>query len=96
LQNLQNVDERTQGTHLPQEKKMEVPQVRQGQDARAKISLETTAARRSQLAPVASAIIGSDFFGSVVLPWFGRCHDVLDSQRRSVTPAAIEGATFKV
>src|ERR1039457_2665257 len=41
LQHLQNSDERTQGAHLPQEKKMEVPQVRQSQDARTKISLET-------------------------------------------------------
>jgi hypothetical protein len=34
LQDLQNSDDRTQGAHLPQEKKMEVPQVRQGQNAR--------------------------------------------------------------
>jgi hypothetical protein len=38
LQGLQNSDERIEGTHLPQEEKMEVPEVRQGQDARAKVT----------------------------------------------------------
>jgi hypothetical protein len=33
LQDLQNSDDGTEGAHLPQEKKMEVSQVRQGQDA---------------------------------------------------------------
>ena len=41
LQHLQNSDERTQRAHLPQEKKMEVRQVRPCQDARAQIGLET-------------------------------------------------------
>jgi hypothetical protein len=45
LQHLQNSDEGTQRAHLPQEKKMEVPQVRPGQDARAQIDLETSAMR---------------------------------------------------
>jgi hypothetical protein len=33
LQVLQNSDDGTQGAHLPQEEKMEMPQVRQSQDA---------------------------------------------------------------
>jgi len=40
MQGLQDPDEGTQGAHLPQETKMEVPEVRQGQDAGAKICLE--------------------------------------------------------
>jgi hypothetical protein len=39
LQTLQNPDEGTQGSHLPQEKKMEVPQVREGEDAEPKAGL---------------------------------------------------------
>src|SRR5260370_25346394 len=37
---MQDSDDRTQGPHLPQEEKMEVPQVREGQDARAKAGLD--------------------------------------------------------
>jgi len=38
LRHLQTSDERTQGAHLPQEKEMEVPQVRPDQDASAEVA----------------------------------------------------------
>jgi hypothetical protein len=40
---MQDCDERAQGAHLSQEKEMEVPQVWQGQDAGAEVTLEFSA-----------------------------------------------------
>jgi hypothetical protein len=47
-------DERTQRAHLPQEKEMEVPQVRPGQDARAEVSLKDRGHER-EVRPLLSA-----------------------------------------